>query len=177
MPRINLSGVKASDGARKFDIEPGGYVLFVTGVKPNYDREYCFFEWDVAEGADRRFYEDAGFPPRDVLSWKEKAWPMLKHKLSVLSEANPGFNAEAAFYNDDWGAFVGKVFGAVIRKRLYTKNDGTDGEGVEVGRWLSPDEVRAGSFRPMAPRDTRESKPATPARPSRPALADEDIPF
>lgn len=175
MPRVNLSGVTASDGApRKFDIEPGGYVLFVTGVKPNYEKEYAFFEWDVAEGPDGLFYADANFPPRDVMSWKERALPMLKHKLNVLAEANPGFDAEGAFYRDDWDAFRGKQFGAVIRKRYYTKGDGTDGEGIEVGRWLSPDEVRAGSFKPMAPRDTRTAKPKAPAKP---AIATEDIPF
>ena len=173
MPRINLSSVNESTGERA-TLEPGGYVLKVTGVKHTPGDDKLFLEWDVAEGPDGLFYADANFPPRDVMSWKERALPMLKHKLNVLAEANPGFDAEGAFYRDDWDAFRGKQFGAVIRKRLYTKNDGTDGEGIEVGRWLSPDEVRAGSFKPMAPRDTRTAKPKAPARP---AIATEDIPF
>ena len=145
----------------------------MTRVEVPEGRDYAFFEWDVAEGPDAMHYANANFPPRDVVSWKERALPMLKHKLHVLADSNPGFDAEGAFYRDQWEQFSGKQFGAVIRKRLYTYN-GQDREGVEVGRWITPDEVRAGQWKPMEPRDTRTAKPAQPAKP---AMATEDIPF
>lgn len=174
MPYVNLSNVTESDGARSFDIEPGAYVLFVTRVEPHPERQYAFVEWDVADGPDAMHYANSNFPPRDVVSWSERALPILKHKLHVLADANPGFDAEGAFYRDQWEQFSGKQFGAVIRKRLYSKRDGSDGEGVEVGRWITPAEVRAGQWKPMEPRDTRTARPAQPAKP---AMATEDIPF
>jgi len=173
MPNVNLSNVTESDGARSFDIEPGAYVLFVTRVEPHPEREYALFEWDVAEGPEAMHYANANFPPKDVMSWKERALPMLKHKLHVLADANPGFDAEGAFYRDQWEQFSGKQFGAVVRKRLYTYN-GQDREAVEVGRWIAPEDVRAGKWKPMPPRDKRDKKPAQPAKP---AMATEDIPF
>lgn len=177
MPRVNLSNVTESAGGRTPDIEPGAYVLYVTGVNPNYGAEYAFFQWDVAKGPEAMHYAQAEWPPRDVVSWKERALPMLKHKLHVLADSNPGFDAETAFYDDDWDAFVGKCFGAVVRKRLYTDGNGNDREAVEVGRWITPADVEAGRWQPMAPRDQRDAKPAAPAAPARPAMADEDIPF
>lgn len=173
MPYVNLSNVTESDGARSFDIEPGAYVLFVTRVEVPEGRDYAFFEWDVAEGPDAMHYANANFQPRDVVSWSERALPMLKHKLHVLADSNPGFDAEGAFYRDQWEQFSGKQFGAVIRKRLYTYN-GQDREAVEVGRWITPADVEAGRWQPMAPRDQRNAKPAQPAKP---AMATEDIPF
>ena len=76
----------------------------------------------------------------------------------------------------------------MLRRRLYTRKDGTDGEGVEIGRWILPEDVRSGNWSPMAPRDTREAAQAPAAAPAQPAadpspqggvadVYDEDIPF
>lgn len=197
MPYVNLSNVTESDGARSFDIEPGAYVLFVTRVEPHPEREYALFEWDVADGPDAMHYANANFPPKDVVSWKERALPMLKHKLHVLADANPGrlhayadnkgkFAGITEFDNDQFDAFVGCVFGAVVRTRYYTNKSGEDKSAPEVGAWKSPDDIRAGKWTQMEPRDTRtgaKAKPA-PAAPTKAAydssaadVYDEDVPF
>lgn len=183
MPNINLSNVEENDMGGFEHIEPGGYVLVVRAVEDCSDRQHVKLVWDVAEGPRKGAYAKSSYPPKDTLSWKETALPMLKHKLHVLADCNPGFDAEGAFQRDDWTAFSGKVFGAVVRKYLYTRDDGTPGERVEIGAWKRVDEIREGKWRPMGPRDQRKPEPAPVAAPSAEAvaaaqaLADDDLPF
>ena len=193
MPRINLASVNEQTGER-MTLEPGGYVCRIIGVEEVPGRDYVRFKWDVAEGPSAGIYKDSDWPPADIVSWKQTALGMLKHKLKVLAEANPTklhvlvdpntheFATVAEFDQDDWDAFVGCTFGAVVRKRLYTYN-GNDREGIEVGAWKSPQDIREGNWKPMAPRDQREThhdqtfpQAARPAQ-QQAALADEDIPF
>ena len=193
MPRINLASVPESTGERA-TIEPGGYVCRIMGVKYTPGEDKAWLEWDVAEGPAAGTFASSDYPPRDCMSWKPTALGMLKHKLKVLAEANPTrlhvlvdpttreFATIAEFDSEDWDAFVGCTFGAVVRKRLYAYN-GTDREAIEVGAWKSPQDIRDGNWKPMAPRDQRETHhdhqfPAA-ARPAQQqaALADEDIPF
>ena len=193
MPRINMSAVSESTGERR-TIEPGGYVCKVTGVKYTPGEDRAWLEWDVAEGPCAGTYEGSDWPPRDCMSWKQTALGMLKHKLKVLAEDNPSrlhvlvdpttkeFATVAEFDSDDWDAFVGCTFGAVVRKRLYTYN-GQDREGIEIGTWKRAQDIRDGNWRPMAPRDQREShhdqqfpQAARPAQ-QQAAMFDEDVPF
>ena len=194
MPRINFASVTESTGERA-TLEPGGYVCRITGVKTVPGKDYVFLEWDVAEGPMAGIFADSNFPPRDVMSWKESAQGMTKHKLKVLAEANPTklhvlvdpttkeFATVAEFDSDSWDSFVGCTFGAVIRKRLYTDKNGNDREAVEVGAFKSPQDIRDGNWKPMPPRDQREmhhDQPFPPAaRPAQQAAAidDSDIPF
>lgn len=193
MPRINFANVNESTGERA-TIEPGGYVLRVIGVETVPGRDYVRLKWDVAEGPMAGTYAASDWPPADVLSWKPTAQGMTKHKLKVLAEANPDrlhvlvdptsheFATVAEFDSDDWDAFVGCVFGAVVRKRLYTYN-GQDREAVEVGAFKSPQDIRDGNWKPMPPRDQRETHhdqsvpPQARAAQAKAAMADDDIPF
>ena len=122
----------------------------------------------------------------DIMSYKPNALPMTKHKLHVLADDNAGFRSSAAFNSDDWDAFVGKRFGAVLRKRIYTKKNGQSGEAIEIGAWKRCDEIRSGQWKPMAPRDqtTGGNGGAMPIPAQAPAydaakadVYDEDIPF
>lgn len=191
MPNIDMSGVQESSGGFE-QLEPGGYVCRITRVEPHPEREYAFFEWDVAEGPHARHFEGSEWPPRDVVSWKGKAVGMTKHKLHVLADANPGkltpklaadgsFAGVEEFDRDEWSRFIGLSFGAVVRRRLYTKKTGETGEGIEIGAWKSPEEIRAGDFKPMAARDSRELpqqvKAATAPAAAGSDVYDEDIPF
>ena len=119
---------------------------------------------------------------------------MLKHKLKVLAEDNPTklhmlvdpstheFATVAEFDQDDFDAFVGCVFGAVVRRRLYTYN-GNDREAVEVGAFKRAQDIRDGNWKPMAARDQRETHHDQPfpqaARPAQQqaAMYDSDVPF
>ena len=165
MPSIDLTNVQEATGA--FDIEPGGYVMVITGVDPQPNDQRCFLKLDVAEGPQAGFYKGSQYPISEMLSWKPKALGFLKHKLHVIADSNTGFDPVAAFQSDQWQAFVGKHVGAIVRKQLYTW-EGQDRERAEVAEIVTPDEVRSGSFRVPAPRDRRDRSAAAPA-PSVPA--------
>lgn len=186
MPKIDLSNVEESTG--EFErLVPGAYVLTITDVEQAKNGgDYALVVWDVAEGAHAGIYKGSEWPPKDVMSWSERALGILKHKLHVLADDNPGFDAEKAFQGDDWKAFEGKKFGAVLRNRLYTRNNGSTGEGIEIARWVRTTEVpelqKQFEENPDAlpkPRDTRKKTAPAPA-PVTSATAevyDEDIPF
>lgn len=193
MPRINMTNVTEQTGERP-TLEPGGYVCKVIGVKHTPGEDRAWLEWDVAEGPCADTFSQSDWPPRDCMSWKQTALGMLKHKLKVLAEDNPTrlhvlvdptsheFATVAEFDSDDWDAFVGCTFGAVVRRRLYTHN-GQDREAVEIGSWKRAQDIRDGNWRPMAVRDQREShhdqqfpEQARPAQ-RQAAMDDEDIPF
>ena len=186
-----LAGVQESTGEFA-DIEPGLYKLVITNVEPHEKQEFVRIFWDVAEGPSKGTYAQSQYPPSEVMSWKETGQGMLKHKLHVLSDSNDGYKASATFENDTWKDLVGKTFGAVVRRRLYTagpnsKNPGADRETVEIAKWLMPDEFAEGKFseRLLQPRDQRDKKGEEPqAQANVPDsfqpqddFADEDIPF
>lgn len=184
MPKIDLTNIQESAGEFK-RLVPGTYVCKIVDAQLFEDRNYVRIEWDVAVGEYADIFKDAPFARYDYMSYSEHALPMLKHKLACLSESNVGFDAEAAFQSDNMAAFKGKVFGARVRERLYTKRDGGEGSGLEIGQWLRAQEALTGTYDVMAPRDQREHVHGAPA-PAQTAAApsngvadvyDEDIPF
>lgn len=179
MPKIDLSNVEESTGGFEM-LAPGGYICEIKRVETHDPEQYWAIEWDVAEGDKAGYFKESQWPPRDFMSFKEGALGILKHKLHVLADDNNDFDGEAAINADNPTAFHGLKFGAVVRKRYYTNASGEDKEGIEIGRWCRTDEIRAGDFKEMQPRDTRTQQAQTPAPAPEPAkieLADEDIPF
>lgn len=152
MPKLKKKWNEIEESTGGFsDIEPGAYVLTVTGMEPHESQEYVRLYWDVADGPHKGAYAQSQYPPSDVLSWKESAYGMLKHKLHALAEANTGFQPTVAFESDDWNQFRGKRLYAVVRRRLYTagpnsKTPGADRTAIEIARWLKPDEYESGSW-------------------------------
>ena len=159
MPRMRdkLRGVQESAGGFA-DIEPGAYKLVITKAEPVEKQQYVRLYWDVADGESKGAYAKSQWPPSDVISWKESAAGMLKGKLHRLALCNPrtlhpltdadgNFESLQEFEDDDWAAFKGKFFAAVVRRRLYTagprsKTPGADKTSIEVARWLTPEEFR-----------------------------------
>lgn len=184
MPRIDLTNVQESSGDFK-RLVPGTYVCKIVDAQLFEDKQYIRIEWDVAAGEYADIFKDAPFACYDYMSYKQNSLGMLKHKLACLTESNVGFDAESAFQRDDMAAFKGKVFGARVRECLYTKKDGTDGSGLEIGQWLRAQDALTGTYDVMAPRDQREHVKGAPAASETAAaiksgaadLYDEDIPF
>lgn len=199
MPRVNLAEVEESTGEFR-QLPVGGYVMVVTKAEHVAAQQFVRLTLDVAEGPCAGFFRGSQWPMQEVLSYKETALGMLKHRLKVLAEANPGrlhayadakgnFAGVAEFDEDRFDAFVGCVFGGVVRARLYTNRNHVDREGREVGAWKSPDAIRRGDFTEMQPRDTRERAPEPVRVPTEvyaaceapsgqaPAVYDEDVPF
>lgn len=195
MPKLRKAwkDIEETSGGGFADIEPGAYVLVITKVEPHEGQEYARVYWDVADGPHKGNYAQSQYPPSDVLSWKEAAQGMLKHKLHRLADWNGGFQPTVAFDNDQWGQFEGKRFGAVVRRRLYTagpnsKNPGADRTAIEVAAWLAPDEYEGGTWSQslLRDRDQRDRDVArasvehsmpTPPMEAVTAVYDEDIPF
>lgn len=196
MPKLKKAWKDINESAGGFsDIEPGAYILTITKVEPHEDQEYARIYWDVADGPSKGAYASSQYPPSDVMSWKESAEGMLKHKLHVLADWNTGFQPTVAFDNDQWQLFEGKRFGAVVRRRLYTagpnsKNPGADRTQIQVARWLKPIEYEGGTWpqslladrddrtRDVAQASVEHSMPPMPPTPTAtPDLYDEDIPF
>lgn len=204
MPRLadTLRNTNESAGG-SYDIEPGAYVLVITKVEPVPNRSFVRLYWDVLVGERKGAYASSQWPPSDVLSWKDSAIGMYKHKLHVLADANPNRlhaikDANGSFLSiqeaeeDRWEALVGCRFGAVVRRRLYTagpnsKNPGADRHAMEVAAFIGIEQVDSGDFNKslLADRDQREAKPAQQtahvpdtydATPSV-DVYDEDIPF
>ena len=173
MPRIDLTNIEEATGIGGFDVEPGGYVAVVTDFDEHQDRQYVRFSFDIAEGPSKGTYAKSQYPIGDVMSWKsDGALGMTKHKLHVFADSNPGFDPNAAFQTDDWRQFVGRAVGIVVRERLYTKKDGSDGHGVEVASLTTPDAIRAGDFVVPGPRDARTGAgAASAAAPNPPSAA------
>lgn len=198
-----LQGVQESTGGFA-DIEPGAYKLVITKVEPMVRQEYVRIYWDVADGPSKGAYANAGFPPSDVLSWKETALGMLKGKLHRIYECNPQrlhatMDADGKFLMVDefdagnFDALVGCRFGAVVRRRLYTagpnsKTPGADRTQMEVARYLTPQEFADHDWPEslLADRDQRDrTQTAEPVaqvpdtfQPGQtPDLYGEDVPF
>jgi hypothetical protein len=174
-----LQGVQESTGGFA-DIEPGAYKLVITKVEPKVDQQYVRIYWDVAEGPRKGAYANAGFPPSDVLSWKDAALGMLKGKLHRIYLCNPQrlhatndtegkFLMVDEFEAGSFDALVGCRFGAVVRRRLYTagpnsKTPGADRTAIEVARYLTPDEFRNHDW-PESLLEDRDQRDKTQAQP------------
>lgn len=191
MPKLNTlwKDIEEMKGGGFSDIEPGAYVLVVTACTAHPDEQYFEIAWDVAEGERKGAYATSQYPPTTRLYWREKALGFLKHRLHVLADWNDGFQPTVAFETDQWQQFVGKRFGAVVRRRLYTagpnsKSPGADRHSMEVATWLSPDELRAGDFNQDLLKDNDQRERVSQAPVQAPATAQqavevysEDIPF
>lgn len=90
-------------------------------------------------------------PPSDddADDWRKRTF---EGNLWCVQQSNPG-------YAWDWDEkkLKGKKVGISIRRRLYTYN-GRDRETVEIGRFETIDDVKAGKVKPMRDKDNRTSE-------------------
>ena len=213
MPKLKKSwkDIEETSGGGFADIEPGAYVLKVTACQADeFEKEmkrargnlnevpdkakYFTITWDVAEGPSKDAYANSQYPPTMRVYFTEKSERFLKFRLHMFARWNDGFQPTVAFDNDQWGLFVGKRFGAVVRRRLYTagpnsKNPGADRHAMDIAAWLKPEEYEAGKFNPdllkdddqrdkdVARASVEHSMPAAPPMEGAASLYDEDVPF
>lgn len=209
MPKLDTlwKDIEESAGGGFSDIEPGAYVLTITGC--NADRfeealkraggrlsdvsdgdKYFEITWDVAEGPRKGAYAKSQYPPSARIYFTKRSEGFLKHRLHMLADWNEGFQPTVAFDNDQWQQFVGKRFGAIVRRRLYTagpnsKTPGADRHSMDIAAWTSPEEHRSGKVNPdlLKDLDQRTAEPqAAPVQAPVQAvdpldLYAEDVPF
>ena len=188
MPNINWDDVTESSGGGASILPSGAYKCIITSaefVKTKKGAAALLVLWDVADGEHKghfsdSFFDNKPFRHKDYLMLEGKALGVTKHKLHVLADANPSFKPTVAIGQDQAQPFVGKTCYLLLQERKYTYNRRDQSE-VNVVRWLSPEEFRAGDFKVPDTIDERVASPspAPVAAPTAPAieLADEDLPF
>ena len=114
--KLDFADIKESTG---FEPLPEGmYVIKITDVEDDEANERFWATFDIAEGPHTGFFSDqwgVDHPKshRLMFSYKESAAGMLKSRLHMLTDSNPGFDAEAA-YNGNIKLFVGKLLGIAV---------------------------------------------------------------
>lgn len=168
-------------------MEPGVFELYIQAIRTSWtnkdgavstadDKKCVRVIWDVASGPFEKKYTEAYFvdwegrpdPDKDFmhseyLSWKNLAY--LKGRFEAIDAANPGFNSFAAFTAipdtgitpEHFSQFVGKRFWAVLDGELTVNKNGYDTWQLDIGAWITPEQVRTGDF-PEPKRVDKRSK-------------------
>ena len=153
----------------------GGYVARITDVEDVESKEYLRFTYDIAEGAQKDFFEtdDRVYTHQFVRSYTKKAQGFMKRFLEQVEESNPNFSL-ASWDNDPRG-LVGKLVGIVVQREDYTNQNGEDRARMNVEAFASADDVRNGRFKLPDPKDTRAK--AEPKAQQDGSVYDADLPF
>lgn len=113
------------------------------GGEPASEKSYVKLIIDVDEGEHAGRFSDEYWAGEDkdyghtlYMSWSPNALGMLKHTFSSLDEANPGFDAKAAFEADQWMMFVGKRLLVEWNGQEYESNTGDTRLRVRPNRAL-----------------------------------------
>lgn len=191
MKPINWDEIDEGSGGGFADLPSGGYVLKVTEVVDEddytnswgdtYDR--VVIRYDVAEGQHADFFaknkrpdftHEHEFRYNPDNCGDKYAWSVEQFK-SFWNTILPGSNAGWAFdFNPQ--SMVGKLFGATLRHRYYTKSSGEDGSAIQIQGLYTADRIREGKFKAPADIDRRDKKAVSPA-PAKSAYSDDELPF
>lgn len=180
MKQIDLANVQEPQGEFK-KLVPGGYVIGITRVEDNPDKEYLMIEYDIAEGPLKNYYLELnnkfGFWGGNfVKSYKDKALPFFKQFIEAVQASNRGYK-----WDSDEGKLVRKLVGAVLQIETYTNRNGETKEKLAVVQLLPADDIRQGKFtvpEPKAQNNTQTSAPQAPQNNDDPdVLSDEGVPF
>ena len=124
MRPINLNNVVEQSEGEFPTLEPGAYPCLITAVEDFPAKEYLRVLVDISMGEranyfSDKFYADKPFAHSLVFSYKESAMGMLKGRLHVISDCNPGVDAEAFINAGKEQALVGLAVGVVFRQEEY----------------------------------------------------------
>lgn len=176
MKPLDLSNVEAMEPGERERVEAGGYVVKIIGIVDNEDKEFLWLVFDIAEGPrkgfytnedNKDFYKDRPNKHGILISYKsgmsDKAKAMLKGKLKLFTDNNPGFDAEAALSNAHPELFVGKYIGLVAGMEEYVyegREDGKWHKGESIdwfhARMKTTEDIRAGKFKVPETRELDE---------------------
>jgi hypothetical protein len=185
-PIANWNNIAPEVEGMRSKLQPGGYVIKITGVINDAKKEYLKIVYDIAEGPEAgRYSDDWGQnPDHDYAhsffrSYKEKALGMFKGFLKTVEDSNPG-------YTWDWheDKLAGKVVGVVLANEEYMSNRGEIAVRLAVRSVTTADKIRAGEFtvpdvKKYKPREieTAVAAPASGPDYSQELIPDQDIPF
>lgn len=124
MRPINLDNIAEKAEGEYKRLAPGAYACTIMEVQDFPDKEYLRLLVEIIDGEYKdyfsdEFYRDKPFARSIIMSYKETALGMLKGRLKVISDCNPGFDAEAAINAGKEQLLVGKAVGVVFREEEY----------------------------------------------------------
>lgn len=124
MRSITWGSVEAASDGGYDRIEPGAYVGVIQQMEDVADKEYVRLVFDIAEGPRKGFFADEFYKSKPwahnlILSYKDKALPMLKGRLETIQACNPGFDPFAAWDAGRLDMFNGRKVGVVLRTEEY----------------------------------------------------------
>ena len=124
MRPINLSNIAEKAEGEFNRLKPGAYPCAIMSVEDVPNKEYLRVLVDIVAGDYKDyfssdFYADKPFAHSLIFSYKDTALGMLKGRLHVITDCNPGFDAEAAFNAGKEQMLVGKAVGVVFREEEY----------------------------------------------------------
>lgn len=132
MRPIVLDAIEEKVPGEQERLEPGAYPCRITSVTDVPDKEYLIVLVDIVAGKHADyfsdpFYKDKDFAHRLYLTYKQDNLGMFKHNLHVITDCNPGFDAEAAIAGGNEKALENKAVGIVFREEEYWDK--------KVGEW------------------------------------------
>ena len=185
-PIANWNDITPEVEGMRSKLQPGGYVVKITGVINDPKKEYLKIVYDIAEGDEAgRYSDDWGQnPDHDYAhsffrSYKEKALGMFKGFLKTVEDSNPG-------YTWDWheDKLCGKLIGIVLGNEEYMSNRGEIAVRLAVRSVITPEKIRAGEFnipdtKRYKPKDGETVTASVSSGPdfSQELIEDKDIPF
>lgn len=182
MRKVTWNEVEESAGGDFDSLPDGGYVLKVIAAHDEDKEERVWMEFDIAEGRyagffDNDFYSDKPYAHQLMLSYKDAALGLLKHRIGCFSKSNPGFDAEAAWNGGKLDMFVGKLIGAAVVSEV---KESKKGNAYDCPDWFHALIYPAQTIRDAIytlPKLKEQGKQDTPAASTTDVYSDEDIPF
>lgn len=179
-PIKGFNNIQASGDFER--LAAGGYVIKITGVQDQDDKEYLRITYDIAEGPEAGRYKnetpDTDYRHQFVRSYKEKALGMFKAFIKAVDESNGTNFVERIEKGFPESELRGKILGIVFGYEEYEANDGNIKERLRVVSCMEADRIRKGDFKVPELKKLKASsdpKPSTPDGFS--PLGDEDLPF
>ena len=150
-----LKGYNQAQASGDFERLPaGGYVIKITGVENNEDKQYLKIVYDIIEGPERGRYKE--IDPKDnnanwrcsfIRSYKESSLGMFKAFIKAVDGANETNFNEFIEKGFDEQLLKGNRVGVLFGYEEYNANDGSVKERLRLVRFLNIEQVRAGDFK------------------------------
>lgn len=155
----------------------GGYVARILEVEDVESKEYLRFTYDIAEGAQKGFFEtdDRPYTHQFTRSYREKASGYMRQFLDCVEASNDDFKLEG--WDNDPDDLAGKLVGIVVQREDYTNQAGEDRARMNVEGFAKADDIRNGRFKLPEPKDSRAGGGSTSPASQGGSVYDADIPF
>lgn len=154
MRQLNFNSIQEAVEGEFKRLPAGNYVCHVTAAEDFAGREYVKLLIDICDGPSAGyfsddFYKDKPWAHGITLSYKDTALNFLKGRLHVISDCNPGFDAEAAWNGGDNGLhqFIGKRFGVCFNEEEYETDSGETKVSVKPGALVRIADIANGTAR------------------------------